>query len=301
MKKTLIVLMMVLFATMLIVSCNGDAGDSEPKTINITYDLDGGTLDEGVTNPTSAMTGDVITPTAPKKESESATVTNYDDGSFKYESATVTKAYNFKGWKVKGSEDSTAAASYTAERKDVTLVAVWEVKATVSDVKGITLSSKVSVKKTVTLGKYNDEFNKDGIEWTVIAVDSSNKRALLVSNKCIGGEMQHNTSTSSYSWDSSLIKSWLNGTGETGFVYQSGLSEVKMETPDSAVGTVFLLSEEEAMTTYEKILDRVLGKAWWLRDGDGNNCKYMNASEVQVSSKDASYNCGVRPAFWISL
>ncbi len=296
MKKTLIVLMMVLFATMLIVSCNGDAGDSEPKTINITYDLDGGTLDEGVTNPTSAMTGDEITPTAPTRGGGSEKVTNYDDGSFKYESATVTTAYNFKGWKVKGSEDSTAAASYTAERKDVTLVAVWEVKATVSDVKGITLSSKVSVKKMVTLGVYN----KEGIVWTVIAVE--NNRALLVSNKCIGGEMQHSTSTSSYSWDSSLIKSWLNGTGETGFVYQSGLSEVKMVTPNSTVGTVFLLSEEEAMTTYEKILDRVLGCKWWLRDGDGNNCKYMNASTPPtVSSQDASYRCGVRPAFWISL
>ncbi len=295
MKKTLIVLMMALFATMLIVSCNGDAG----KTINITYDLDGGTLDEGVTNPTSAMTGDVITPTAPKKESESATVTNYDDGSFKYESATVATAYNFKGWKVKGSEDSTAAASYTAERKDVTLVAVWEVKATVSDVKGITLSSKVSAGKMVTLGVYNDEYNKEGIVWTVIAVE--NNRALLVSNKCIGNERQQGTYGSSYSWDSSLIKNWLNETGNTGFVYQSGLSEVKMVTPDSTVGKVFLLSEEEAITTYDKILDRVLGKAWWLRDDDGNNCKYMNANDVKVSSKDASYNCGVRPAFWISL
>ncbi len=301
MKKTLFVLMMVLFATMLIVSCNGDAGDSEPKTINITYDLDGGTLDEGVTNPTSAMTGDVITPTAPKKESESATVTNYDDGSFKYESATVATAYNFKGWKVKGAADSTASKSFTAGREDVTLVAVWEVKATVSDVKGITLSSKVSAGKMVTLGVYNDEYNKEGIVWTVLTVDSSSKRALLVSNKCIGGEMQHSTSASSYSWEFSLIKNWLNETGNTGFVYQSGLSQVKMVTSDSTVGTVFLLSEEEAMTTYDKILDRVLGKAWWLRDGAGNNCKYMNASEKKVSSKDASYTCGVRPAFWISL
>ncbi len=300
MKKTLFVLMLVLLSAVLMVSCDNEK-DSGPKTISIKYDVNGGALVKEGTYPDSAQTGDEITPTAPTRGGASQTLTNYDDGSFVYGSATVTTAYNFKGWKVKGADDSTASESFTAGREDVTLVAVWDVKTTVSDVKDIKLSSKVSAGKTVTLGIYNDEYNNEGIVWTVLAVDNSKKSALLVSRYCIGEERQQNASTSSYSWDSSLIKSWLNNTEESGFVYQSGLSEVKMTTPDSTVGTVFLLSEQEALTADAKILDLVLGCKWWLRDGDGTSCKYMEASKVQVSTMDASYYNGVRPAFWISL
>lgn len=296
MKKTLFVLMLVLLSAVLMVSCDNEK-DSGPKTISIEYDVNGGALAKDGTYPDSAQTGDEITPTAPTRGDASEDLTNYDDASFVYGSATVTTAYNFKGWKVKGADDSTASPSFTAGREDVTLVAVWDVKKTVSNAKDIKLSSKVSAGKTVTLGKYNDK----GIAWTVLAVDSSNKRALLVSGSRIGNEMQHNTTTTSYSWDSSLIKSWLNETGKEGFISQAGLSEVKMATPDSTVGTVFLLSEQEAMTTYSKILDRVLGGKWWLRDGDGTSCKYMEANTVKVSSMDAVSTSGVRPAFWINL
>lgn len=253
---------MALFATMLIVSCNGVLG---PKTINITYDLDGGTLDEGVTNPTSAQIGEVITPTAPKKESVSATVTNYDDGSFKYDSVTLTTpTYTFKGWKVKGSEDSTAAASYTVERKDVTLVAVWETKGTISEAKGIKLSSKVTKGETVTVGSYNNV----AIEWTVLAADNTNKKALLFVSSPIGSEMAH-ISSGSYTWENSQIKDWLNKAGTEGFISQCGLGEVKMvDNTDSSVGTVFLLSKEEVLAY---VSDRKRDYSWWLRDANGIN------------------------------
>ncbi len=295
MKKTLIVLMMALFATMLIVSCNGDAG----KTINITYDLDGGTLDEGVTNPTSAMTGDVITPTAPKKESESATVTNYDDGSFKYDSATLTNpTYTFKGWKVKGSEDSTAAVSYTAEREDVTLVAVWETKGTISDAKGIKLSSKVTTGKTVTLGKYDDEYNKEGIVWTVLTVDNTNKKALLFASSPIGSARAH-ISSGNYTWENSQIKEWLNKAGTDGFISQCGLGEVKMvDNTDSSVGTVFLLSKEEAINYG---VNKKRDFTWWFRDAYNDQALCFPAGWSTFTYENATLNKSVLPAFWISI
>lgn len=294
MKKTLIVLMMALLATMLIVSCKGDA---EPKIINIKYDVNGGAPAAEGTYPTSATTGDVIAPTAPTRGGASVDVTNYDDGSFKYESATLTTTYNFKGWKVKGSEDSTAAASYTAGKEDVTLVAVWEINGTISNAKGIKLSSKVTKGKRVVLGKCNDGYNDDGIEWTVLAVDNTNNKALLFASYQIGSERAH-ISSGDYSWENSQINDWLNKTGNDGFISQCGLDEVKMVR--SEVGNVFLLSKEE-VTKYG--VDKVRGYRWWLRDAEATT----TGKALEINGRgndeyvDATYNSHVLPAFWINI
>lgn len=294
MKKTLIVLMVALFATMLIVSCKNDA---EPVTINIKYDVnDGAPATEG-TYPATATTGDIITPTAPTRGGGSSTVIDYDDGSFIYASATLTTTYIFKGWKVKGSDDSTAAASYTAERKDVTLVAVWEPKQTISDAKGIRLSSKVTAGKRVVFGKYNDGYNDNGIEWTVLTVDKTSNKALLLSSYLIG-DSKAQCSGSEYSWSTSPIKSWFGGS----FISDCGLSEVKMVPhTDSSVGTVFLLSVDD-VNNYGGEISYYPGW-WWLRDNDPSNkvnCRIVNHNGSQ-SYSDATYYSGVRPAFWISL
>ena len=297
MKKTLIVLMVALFATMLIVSCKNDA---EPVTINIKYDVNGGALAKEGTYPASATTGETITPTAPTRGGGSSSVTNYDDGSFIYTSATLTINYNFKGWKVKGSDDSTAAASYTAERKDVTLVAVWETKETISDAKGIKLSSKVTKGKTVVLGKYNDDYNKDGIKWTVLTVDNVSNKAQLLSSHAIGEERVH-VDSGDYTWENSLIKAWFTKSGDDGFISQCGLSEVKMVPhTDSSVGTVFLLSKDE-VTTYG--VDRVRGLRWWLRDAkDPVSTDALDINgRGEYEYQSASYSANVIPAFWIEI
>ena len=123
MKKTLIVLMMVLLAAMLITSCDNKA--KELKTINITYDLGGGKLAEGETNPATVTEGDTVTLTAPAKEATTESGVKYSINDYLYcDTADVTTTYTFKGWKVEGTEDSTAAATYTAGTEDVKLVAV---------------------------------------------------------------------------------------------------------------------------------------------------------------------------------
>ena len=292
MKKTLIVLMVALFATMLIVSCKNDA---EPVTINIKYDVNGGALAKEGTYPASATTGETITPTAPTRGGGSSSVTNYDDGSFIYTSATLTINYNFKGWKVKGSDDSTAAASYTAERKDVTLVAVWETKETISDAKGIKLSSKVTKGKTVVLGKYNDDYNKDGIKWTVLTVDSVTRKALLLSSYAIGEERAH-VESGDYTWENSLIKAWFDGS----FISDCGLSEVKMLKFENIGSAVFLLSKDE-VNMYG--VDRVRGLRWWLRDARDSvstDALHINGKGVD-EYMSASSRANVIPAFWIEI
>lgn len=296
MKKTLIVLMVALFATMLIVSCKNDA---EPVTINIKYDVNGGALAEEGTYPASATTGETITPTAPKRGGGSSSVKDYDDGSFFYTSATLTTTYIFKGWKVKGSEDSTAATSYTAERKDVTLVAVWETKGTISDAKGIKLSSKVTAGKTVVLGKYNDDYNKDGIKWTVLTVDNVSNKALLLSSYAIGEERAH-VDSGDYTWENSLIKAWFTKTGDDGFISQCGLGEVKMLTFSNIGSAVFLLSKDE-VNSYG--VDRVRALSWWLRDARDSvstDALYINGRGGEAY-QSASYLANVIPAFWIEI
>lgn len=292
MKKTLIVLMVALFATMLIVSCKNDA---EPVTINIKYDVNGGALAKEGTYPASATTGETITPTAPTRGGGSSSVTNYDDGSFTYESATLKTTYTFKGWKVKDSDDSTAATSYTAERKDVTLVAVWELKQTISDAKGIKLSSKVTKGKMVVLGKYNDDYNKDGIKWTVLTVDNVSNKALLLSSYAIGEERAH-VDSGDYTWENSLIKAWFDGN----FISDCGLSEVKMLTFTNIGSAVFLLSKEE-VNMYG--VDRVRGLRWWLRDAKdpvSTDALHINGRGVE-EYMSASYPANVIPAFWIEI
>ena len=294
MKKTLSVLMMVLLAAMLIVSC--DDNGSSPKTINITYELDGGKLADGVTNPSTATTGETITPTAPEKDDTKQTGVNATTANFTYQSVDITTTYTFKGWKVKGSNDSTASTSFTAGTEDVTLVAVWSGEKTYSNGSNVKLfKDTVSPGSTVTLGKYNKD-----IKWTVLTVDGTNNKALLIASDIIVEDMSHLSTYGTYSWSGSLIKGWFDNTGDEGFLSQCDLKGVKMVShSDTTVGTVFVLSKSEFENDYNSIVKDFTGH-WWLRDvndSDGHQCWYVADGTPKVMS--AQFNTGVRPAFWI--
>ena len=295
MKKTLIAIMIVLLSAVLIISC--DDNGSGPKTINITYELDGGKLADGVTNPSTATTGETITPTAPEKDDTKQTGVIATTANFTYQSVDITTTYTFKGWKVKGSADSTASASYTAEKEDVTLVAVWSGEKTYSNGSGVKLSKDtVSPGSTVTLGKYN---NKD-IKWTVLTVEETNNKALLIASDIIVENMSHLSAYGSYSWSGSLIKNWFDNTGDKGFLSQCDLKGVNMVShTDSTVGTVFVLSKSEFENDYNSIVKDFTGH-WWLRDvndSDDQQCWYVADGTPKVIN--AYFSSGVRPAFWI--
>ena len=297
MKKILTVAMLVLLATTLIVSC----ADPKAKAINITYDLNGGTLADGVTNPTTATAGETVTPTGPTRDTDTQTVSNYSIDDYLYcDSASVTSTYTFKGWKVDGAEDSTAAKTYTAGTEDVKLVAVWDTTSTAANCTATKLKSTVSTGTTVTLGYYTS-----ALSWKVLSVDTTNKKALLLAANVVSTSMANKTSSSvsdPYSWGTgSTIYNWFNNTTSSGFLSQCKLTNVLM-VDNGNVGKVFLLSDGDVTTYLPNASDRTCNYHWWLRTGGNTQgyCKYVTDSG-SVLEQNASSNCAVRPAFWISL
>ena len=309
MKKTLIALLMVLLCAMLIISCSNepkDEGSSTTpatptpvaKTINITYDLNGGTLAAGVTNPATATEGETVTPTGPTRNTDTQTaVDNYsiNDNLYCDSASGVATTYTFKGWKVDGADDSTAAETYTAGTEDVKLVAVWNTSSTAASYTGIKLKDTVSKGTTFTLGSYNNS----PITWKVLSVDTTNKKALLLATDVIKSSVNKSGNVSDdYSWGSSPIYSWFNNTGSDGFLNQCGLTNVSMV---GSTGKVFLLLYDELVLYVPDNSDKACSSDWWLRSGSGGNCQYVTYSGEMINNKNASESCGVRPAFWINL
>ena len=308
MKKTLIALLMVLLCAMLIISCSNepkDEGSSTApnpvsKTINITYDLNGGTLAAGVTNPATATEGETVTPTGPTRNTDTQTaVTNYSINNNLYcDSASgVTTTYTFKGWKVDGADDSTAAETYTAGTEDVKLVAVWNTSSTAASYTGIKLKNTVSKGTTFTLGSYNNS----PITWKVLNVDTTNKKALLLATDVIKSSVNKSGGASdNYAWTSSPIYKWFNNTGSDGFLSQCGLTNVSMV---GTSGKVFLLLYDELVKYVPDNSDKACSSDWWLRSAgsSASDCQYVTSSGEMINNKNASFDCGVRPAFWINL
>ena len=300
MKKILTVAMLVLLATTLIVSC----ADPKAKAINITYDLNGGTLAEGVTNPTTATAGEKVTPTGPTRDTSTQDVSNYSIDDYLYcdTASGVTTTYTFKGWKVEGADDSTASETYTAGTEDVKLVAVWDTTSTATSYTGIKLKNTVSTGTTVTLGSYNNS----QLTWKVLSVDTANKKALLFAANVVSTSMKNHTSSNlgyNYSWgNTSPIYNWFNNTTNTGFLKQCKLDNVSM-VDNGNVGKVFLLSDDDVTTYLPNDSDRTCDYSWWLRTGGSaqGTCKYVIADGGTVYDKQANTECAVRPAFWISL
>jgi hypothetical protein len=297
MKKILTVAMLVLLATTLIVSC----ADPKTKTINITYDLNGGTLAEGVTNPSTATAGETVTPTGPTRDTDTQTVSNYSIDDYLYcDSASVTSTYTFKGWKVDGANDSTASETYTAGTEDVKLVAVWDTTSTAANCIATKLKSTVSTGTTVTLGYYTS-----ALSWKVLSVDTTNKKALLFAANVVSTSMANGSGSTSdrYSWgDASPIYRWFNNTNSDGFLSQCRLTNVSM-VANGNESKVFLLSENDLTTYLPNASDRTCGYSWWLRTGGTTQdaCKYVSDAGIVYSDKNCRTNCAVRPAFWISL
>ena len=95
---------------MLCLSCEPN---NTPKTYTITYELGGGKLKDGETNPT------VYT-----SETETFTLKN-----------PIHESWEFLGWKSKGSDDSTAKSNVTIEKGssgNLSFVAVWKALETFS-------------------------------------------------------------------------------------------------------------------------------------------------------------------------
>ena len=84
------------------------------------------------------------------------------------------------------------------------LAAAWEAK----------LASYRNVGGYVTFGNYEQDNNtgdgKEPIEWLVLAFDTKNNRALLISRYGLDAK-QYNSKTVDNTWEKSTLRTWLNG------------------------------------------------------------------------------------------
>jgi len=333
MKKTLIILMIVLLSAVLIVSCDDK---KEVANYTVAFDLDGGTLD-GLKDQTVVEGEYASNPGSPTKDSYIFAGWYDGDEEFDFENTKIEKNYTLKAkWSctvafdlddgtleglknqtvVKGeyatnpgsptksgkvfkywSLDNNAGFNFdTAITETITLTAVWGDPSTKGEI--------------ITLGKKSDV----GIAWLVLDVDKGSKRALLIS-KDILDTMEFDDNSSNNTYASSDIKSYLNNTGDEGFIKSYELSSdymLKVDTTSdtTTVGSgseyVFLLSKTEAEKT-DYFAGNDARKAnyngsscgWWLRTAyptDSMVDFVYSGGSLMGASPNSSL--GLRPAFW---
>ena len=290
-----------------------------PNTYSITYDSKGGTA---VDTGTYTYGEEESLPTPTKADDVYSTWEGspvmYNNG-MKKTTTTRTTSYTFAGWKIVDTEDVTAFTKVPAETYGtLELEAVWTEEKTSNSVVEIRGYSSLEVGEEFglgTLGSYSSysSCRGDEIIWKVLAVDSGNKRALIIAKNTVTERGVYKDATSSnyksynYNWTDCDLKTWLNET----FITESGLKEVSMACLDESIGTVFVLSKTEATKYLSEQSSRIAytptGTAafWYLRNG-GTNRSYGVAC-VQDNGYifdygfDLNYWQGVRPAFWINL
>ncbi len=204
--------------------------------------------------------------------------------------------YIFEGWKLSGTDDSTASKTYTISADtvgEIELVAVWR---------------PLEKGDTVKLGT---------VEWQVVSVDTENSCALLISRKVLEPrEFDDYKEGDQNDYGKSQIRQYLNNTeDDKGFFKKYGLSTEYMKKVDvtssletttltySGSDYVFLLSKTEVTnTSYFEDSDAqkdASSSEWWLRSPYNEKFVYTvgTGGGLSTSSWPNNYR-GVRPAFW---
>ena len=162
----------------------------------------------------------------------------------------------------------------------------------------------LKVGDSVTLGVYdlnnNADDGKEAIKWTVLAIE--NGKALIISDLCVDA-LNYNTTKESVTWETSLLRSWLNN-GEDSF-YASAfdesekgyilLSDVKnddssahdVEGGNDTEDYIFLLSFDEVETYFENDEARI-AKASAKAVANGGQCfDSRTKSEAEAAPESA--------------
>ena len=197
--------------------------------------------------------------------------------------------------------------------------------------------SKVNVGSYVRFGRYeqdNDPGNgKEPIEWRVLALDKSGKKALLVSRHALAVRYYHNGSAYP-TWANSNIRGWLNFNfwwdaftdQEQSLIVRTKLSNPSYEGIEGGPDTwdrVFLLSRGEAATYFSGSADRLVkptlyalamgaGTAdengccwWWLRTPGAHSYDagtvYAIGGIDHTGANVKNATIAVRPAIWVEL
>ena len=160
------------------------------------------------------------------------------------------------------------------------------------------------------------------ISWKVLTVDEENKKALLITDKCID-LIPFNTTDESFTWENSEIRTWLSGEFfENAFTDAEKtliIETVNKNPANSQTGIrgcgdttdrVFILSETEALDYFEENEHRLATSyegdvfQWWLRTPGDSESWFMLINDegglyYAGSTSQSSY--GVRPVIWIDL
>lgn len=209
----------------------------------LTFEINGGTFS---TDPSAYVAdGYVATPNT-NENPTSWTVSECKNHTLAWKKDSNNKYY----------QECTKCHSRT-EAKDSAEVSTYDSlkSALEAGVSSIELVGKI----TTTMGKLPN--SETAVEWRVLDVDEEKKNVLLISEKVL--EIRGlNSGSKEYSWATSDIRTYLNGTGDDGFAKKYSLdlneiSEVTLETEKTAeystlvkegsTDKIFLLSAHEAI------------------------------------------------------
>ncbi len=231
----------------------------------------------------------------------------------------------------------TATIGLTAAKTSITFSPTLPTEQPTASGFPITAPSDVQVGDILTMGKIPSTASVAAgtdITWKVLEVDSTNKRALVISEKLLKTMEPYTAATSSncasytYSWADCDINTYLNGS----FISDYGLSNVSMASvsheteyytfaDNSSSGTagtattssekVFLLSVAEVNSYFANKKARVAQDLcgsetdWWLRSPGSYRCYSVAGvnycGDVLTDGSGVDSERGLRPAFWISL
>ncbi|MDR0916016.1 MAG: DUF6273 domain-containing protein [Oscillospiraceae bacterium] len=146
----------------------------------------------------------------------------------------------------------------------------------------------------VTFGLYNNS----PIVWRKL--DERDGTTLLVTERNLVKRAYHNKDTA-VSWENSGLREWLNDA-----FYGTAFSESDQGiiVSDETLGSVFLLSIEEARGYFADDRSRTTRDPYWLRS-QGLEADYAavvaDNGAISEGGYVVSHKCGVRPAIWVRL
>ena len=197
--------------------------------------------------------------------------------------------------------------------------------------------SEVKAGDYVYFGKFEQDNNPDNgeepIEWRILALDKSGKKALLLSHYALTARPYHN-GDSYPTWANSNIRGWLNGwffrnaftEQEQAAIVRTKQSNASYEGIEGGLDTwdrVFLLSRREAATYFAGSPDRLAepteyarangvatadenGRCWWWLRTPGAyaydaGTVYAIGSIDHTGANVKNGTIAVRPAIWVEL
>lgn len=179
--------------------------------------------------------------------------------------------------------------------------------------------STTTVGDTLTMGTYpsgngNTSLVGQGITWKVLAVDTTNKRALVISENILEKRI---FDADSNAYSGSDIQTYLRsdefyttyGLNKNDILNVDVTSDIETTTvTTTGEDKAFLLSQTEVETYYfvnnTAPVANYNGTAsgWWLRSLYGNpGYAFYIHSSGQINSDSYKSTYGVRPAFWINM